>query len=273
MPKSSISTACTPPTWLVTVGSVAIIGHLGAVVIAALTAQSGPWPFMEFPPYRPPPEFASRLNQVVTPKYLHPLKLAHHYRFKLNQPQQPGVTAEVRLKDAEGNELPAVTFPNPEANLWVRHRQAQFVAFLAPDEPVPITGLTESAPAPGQTGRSIDILEGGPNEMLRLRRMEEHLVRDYRIKSRIPDDMPLYRPPAYALLRAKSLARYVCRTMPSVSEAEVIRRTREPIPPQIMFENQPRLNEEDLRVHFGKMMRKHRDVIDSNEYLLGIYQP
>src|SRR5262245_5862209 len=107
------------PTWLVTLGSLLIAGHLAAVLIAVLAAPiygptQTPMGWLDF---RPGPRFATSFNDLVTGSYLQHIKLAHHYHFVSHQPDYfPEVSVELRLKDAQGNDLDTVRFPDPNAN-------------------------------------------------------------------------------------------------------------------------------------------------------------
>src|SRR5687767_11053718 len=61
------------PSWLVVLGSLAVVVHLFAVGVAALTAQSGPWLSPFGPSPVEPPPFASTINDGLGPQYLRPL--------------------------------------------------------------------------------------------------------------------------------------------------------------------------------------------------------
>src|SRR5438067_1566797 len=136
------------PRFLTIVGSLAILFHLGAVVVHALAAPSGPWPsFAEGMTMAGPPAFTQAIDEPLAQNYLKPLKLTHNYHFVGNHPTAPGVSLEARLKDASGEVVTTLRFPDPEANPWVRHRQELFAQAFVPDQPIaPPPG--ESIPAP-----------------------------------------------------------------------------------------------------------------------------
>src|SRR5262245_6300548 len=150
------------PRWLTIPASLAIGGHLLAVVMAALATTSGPWPGPDGIAPATPPPFAQAVHQVATPYYLRPLRLAYSFRFASNRPGPPGVLFEVRLKDDNGNTLTTVRLPDARANAWVRQRQNLLAQGLAPDEPVmPPAG--EVIAAPNQKPRTVNIWESsGP---------------------------------------------------------------------------------------------------------------
>src|SRR5262249_60520133 len=99
MPQPPSDSTIPVPRWLVVLGSVALAGHLFAVLIAALATPSGLWVLPDGINMTPPPPFALPIHQVTTPAYLQPLKMAHNYRFATNRPGPPGGFFEVRLKD------------------------------------------------------------------------------------------------------------------------------------------------------------------------------
>jgi hypothetical protein len=237
------------PRWLVVLGSVAITGHLLAVVAGALAAPSGPW-FMppEGADLAPPPPFARTVSDVTNPNYLRPLHLAHSYRFAANRPGEAGVYFEVRLKDEAGNSVATVKVPGEGANRWVRHRQALLARGLIPDQQfMPRPG--EAVAPPGQDVPTVPIWEPAepvaqPQHM-RLRRMPEHLV---------PRDRPVSRPNEWSLLLVRSYARHLCRVH-GAATAELARHTRYAIPPLVLQEEPPPGAFDELIVHYGELPR------------------
>ena len=119
------------PSWAVGLGSVAIAGHLLAVVIVVLAAPSGPWPADGGSTLSTPPQFAYSLNNLAPAKYLQSLGMMNHFHFNSNRPAVPGVSFEVRLKDASGKHLTTVKFPDGDSNFSVRHRQSLLAHGLA----------------------------------------------------------------------------------------------------------------------------------------------
>jgi hypothetical protein len=211
-------------SWVVGLGSVAIAGHLLAVVIVVLAAPSGPWPADGGSNLSTPPQFAYSLNDLAPAEYLHPLGLVNHFHFNSNRPAVPGVSFEVRLKDASGKHLTTVKFPDGDSNFSVRHRQSLLARGLADDQPVqPPQG--EVIAAANRSAPTAQIWETGATQELVLKTVPEHLI---------PRDRPVFRPSEQSLLLARSYARYLCRTH-GAAKAEVIRHTQEPIPPAVMF--------------------------------------
>src|SRR5438445_3225172 len=132
---------------LVATGSLAIVFHLGAVIIHTLAAPSGPWPGPDGMNMAGPPTFTAALDEPLVQSYLKPLKLTHNYHFWGNRPTAPGVYLEVKLKDSKGELLTTVRFPDSTTNPWIRHQQGLFAQGLVPDQPItPPPG--EAIPAP-----------------------------------------------------------------------------------------------------------------------------
>jgi hypothetical protein len=173
-----------------------------------------------------PPAFAQSLDEALTPAYLKPLKLTHNYHFAGNRPAAPGVFVEIKLKDAKGEALTTVRWPDPAANAWIRYMQALFVQGMVPDQPIaPPQG--EQVPAPHQQPRMVNIWEGEPS--LRLSKVPEHLI---------PRNRPVYSPTDWSLVLVHSCARYLCRTHRAAS-AEVIRHSREALSPAFLLTGPP----------------------------------
>jgi len=240
MSQSQSNQLAAVPRWIMIVGSVAIAGHLVAVLAMVLAAQSGPW----FTPMGPssalPPPFAESINEVASPNYLRWIKMTNDYHFASNRPALPAAIFEVRLKDQDGKELAILKFPDGKANFWVRHRQSMLARALADDQPVqPTQG--ELIPAPGQQVHTVQIWDGEPQHQ-QLRTVPEHLI---------PRERPVFRPSEWSLLLAKSYARFLCRTHGAAS-AEVIRHTRESLSPMIWRGfNPPPESTNDFVAHFG----------------------
>jgi hypothetical protein len=211
------------------VGSALILLHLGAIVVAALASPSGPWPTNFGPSMALEPQFARSINEPAAKYYLRPLHLAGNYHFASNRNDLPPVKFEVKLRDRDGSVLQTLHFPEPSANFWVRQRQKMLALGLGDDLPVqPPRG--EAIPAPGQKVRTVAIWDSvDKDSMLTLREVPEHLV---------PRDRQVYRPHEWALLLARAYSRYLCREYGAAS-AEVIRHSREPITPAILFAREP----------------------------------
>lgn len=246
-------TAGAPPRWLVLVGSAAIVFHLAAITLPVLDMRSGPWPggFAEAPAFA----HSARALSTLHARYL---RVVHSYDFPSNRPSDlPGVEFEVRLRDADGKVLQTLRFPDAKANLWVRQRQELLARNLAPDQPLDPPGA-ELLAAPGQkiptvsfwtlptefgAGSEKPSLTGDTNQLL-LRTVEYNQV---------PRNRQLMKPTDWAMVLQRSYARYLCRKHGAAS-AEVLRHTREPVAPAVLFGRElPPTALEDLVSSFGEV--------------------
>ncbi len=236
------------PQWLVFAGSVAIVGHLLALGAVVVAAPSGLW-FV--PPIGPtmaePPTFAAAINDITAPHYLVPVKLAYNYHFPSNRPMQPGVELEAKLKFKDGREQ-TLTFPDKDANPWVRHRQALLIRGLGDDRPVMMdptkgVGVTTSK----VKKQSISYWEASRDDpVLHLKTEAEDLI---------PRDRgEVLRPSEWSLLLAKAYGRYLCRTYGAES-VELIRHHQDAIRPDVML--WPRAPESFpvLKANFGEFSK------------------
>ena len=248
------------PPWLIVVGSAAIIFHLAAVIVPILDSPSGPWPTPAGRTMDDPPAFVHAVSGVAD-WHAQYLRLSHNYHFVFNRPgDAPAVKMEVRLRDDAGALIRTLTFPDPQANPWVRHRQDLLVRALAPDLPVPAPGQ-EFIAAPGQKPPtatvwltpedgipdgtpSADVVD--PKIQLRLATIPQHLV---------PRGREVMRPSDWSILLAHSYARRLCREY-GAATAEIIRISREPVSPGVLFggETPPEAFEE-LTASFGEVSR------------------
>lgn len=216
------------PPFLVVAGSVAILFHLGAVILHALAAPSGPWPNPEGMGMAEPPVFTQSLDKSLLQGYLKPLKLTHNYHFSGNRPITPGVYVEAKLKDAKGEVVDTLRFPDPKANAWVRYLQGVFAQGLVPDQPIaPPQG--EAVPAPHQQVRTVPIWDLAGDQGLQLRRVPEHLV---------PRNRQVYGPTEWSLVLVRSYARYLGREHGAAS-VELVRHSRESIHPTAFLTGGP----------------------------------
>jgi hypothetical protein len=151
------------------------------------------------------------------------------------------VYLEIRLRDSAGGPLTSVRIPDEAASHWVRLRQQLLVRGLIPDQPV-IPRPGEAVAAPGRDVPAVPIWDMAEPQHLRLQRVPEHLL---------PRDRPVSRPSEWALLLARSYARHLCRVH-GASSAELVRHTRYPIPPAVLFEEPPPGAFEELIAHFGE---------------------
>jgi hypothetical protein len=239
------STAAGVPRWIVILGSVAIAFHLTALVVNALDAPSGPWPSMMMGMTQAPaPQFASTLNQDTGLRYLKPLRMLHNYHFlSTNQLSQPEVRMEVRLK--KGDETVTLQFPDPNANSFVRYRQAMLMQWLGGDMPY-MAPQSERVPAPNTPIEKVEIWdEVGPGKMF-LRKKE---VLD------LPRDRPVPQPSPVCLALVNSYARYLC-SQQGADKVEVIRLHKIPIPPDVLQQPNVQSQPFDLGTsNFGELPR------------------
>jgi hypothetical protein len=162
-----------------------------------------------------------------------------------DRPDPPGVFLEFRLKDEAGNVQATVTLPDSAANPWIRYRQQLLIQPLAEDQPIqPMAG--EVIPPAGQTAQTTTIWDFGSGKTLHLTPVPEHLV---------PRDRPVFGPTDLSLALTRSYARYLCRTRQAAS-AQVIRHTREPVPPPGSASEGPTPGAtDDLIADFGDLSR------------------
>lgn len=233
------------PRWLIRCGSVAIGLHLGAVAVMALAAPSGPWPSNFGTSMATEPQFAHSINELTHRYFLSPIKMDHNYHFSSNRPSGPSVFAVVRLRDSKGKLLKTVRIPDDSTNFWVRHRQSLLVQALTDDQPVE-PRMGETIAAPKQQMQTVTIWDMGEDRVLKLKAMPEHLV---------PRDRPVFRPSDWSLLLTRSYVRYLCRQY-GAATGELIRHSREPIPPAILFtDDMPPGAFEELVSTFGEVSR------------------
>lgn len=228
------------PRWLVVAGSAVILFHLAAVVVPILDVPSGPWsvPMGRIP--GDPPEFA-HASAGLANWHADYLRLAHSYQFVTNRPADiPGVRFEAVLRDKDGNVTKTLTFPDPNANPWVRHEQEVLAASLAPDLPTE-KPASDVISAPGQKPVSVDIWAlpgedftsnaappaGAPGD----RNLPLHLEHVPMFRLRYRD---YWRPSEWSLILVRSYARYLCRTHGAAS-AEIVRHTRNAVAPDVLF--------------------------------------
>lgn len=237
------------PKWLITAGSVAILFHLSALVLVALSAPSGPWPtdFGASPALAP--KFAEKLNEVTNRYYLQPLRMWHTFHYESNRPEMVGVYFEVKLKDEKGQEIETLRFPQKDANPWVRHRQQLLAQGLAGDQPLPQRGgervIGSRQKAPTLSYWKAD--PTSPDQPMRHVTEPEHLV---------PRDPNMAQPSKWSLLLAEAYMRYLCRERGAAS-AELIRYSRPAIRPEWMFlEQEPPDAFRTLSAHFGEYRRE-----------------
>jgi hypothetical protein len=205
---------------------VGIAGHLLAVAALVLAAPSGPWPVAGGSDWATPPQFARSLGEWTLPA-LSLIKMTHNYHFLTNRPAIAS-RFDVRLRDASGQEMATLRFPDPNALWAARFRQKLLAQGLDGDDQVePLPG--EFVPAPGQPVRAVPYWQMGEGRTGKLATVEEHLI---------PRDREVTGPSPWSMLLARSYARYLCRAHQAAS-AEVIRYTKDHIPPDVLFLDSP----------------------------------
>jgi hypothetical protein len=229
------------PRWLIWVGSVAIVFHLGAVGMNMLAAQSGPWADNNGRPTSPP-LLAMRIHEAFGADYLRPIRLDQNYHVLANRlPATPGVFLEFRLKDEQGNDMGSIKLPDDNANAWVRHRQSLLLDIFAEDEQK-LPPQSEIIAAPGRELPKVQYwdMERG---QLRLRTVDVN---------QIPRDHPVSGPSEWMFLFARSYARYLCRTH-GAAKVEVLRHHQDAIRPYVLdVDNVPAAAFQEVISNFGE---------------------
>jgi hypothetical protein len=149
----------------------------------------------------------------------------------------------VKLKDAKGDLVSTLRFPETTGNVWVRYLQGLFAQGLVPDQPIaPPQG--EAIPAPHQQVRTVPIWDLAGEQALRLNRVPEHLI---------PRNRQVYGPTEWSLVLVRSYARYLCRTH-GAATVEVVRHSRESLSPTLLLMgNPPPMAFTDLMANYGDL--------------------
>lgn len=232
--------------WLAIAGSLLIAYHLGAVGLNALAAPSGPWPTMEGADVTMPPLLVGRPHEQVALPYLRAIKMTHNYHFRSNRVGMPEAFLEVQLQNASGDVVKTVRVPDPDAPAILRARQAALARWVIEDMPVQ-PNMGEKIPAPNAKVPEIPIWEPVPmtDRKLALNRVPENLV---------PRDRPVARPSEWSLIVVRSACRYLCRVH-DASQAEVVRHSKEAIPPRVLYEAQAPPDMPALQSTYGRLPR------------------
>ncbi|MFO0944393.1 MAG: hypothetical protein U1D30_00375 [Planctomycetota bacterium] len=243
-----MSTPASPaglPLWVKVVGSVLIGGHLAAVGAMVLAAPSGPWPTEDGAGWATPPHFATPINNAAD-SYLKGIKFTHNYHFTENDVANPhsgsggAARLEIHLRDAQDKEIAVLQIPDPNARGAVRFYQSLLAAGLNDDdilEPRP----GEFVPAPNQPIPTVRFWEMSEGRKAKISTMQEHLI---------PRDRPTFGPSEKSIILARSYARYLCKAHGAKS-AEIIRHTKQYIPPDVMFFDAPPPEGEFDEVHMN----------------------
>jgi hypothetical protein len=246
MMKSPLAPPRALPRWVKLVASAAVAFHLTAVLALALSAPSGPWLTAVGPSPALGPQFAVVVSSVTTDHYLKHLRMTHNYHFATDRPEIVGVYFEARLKDAKGEPIRTVRFPEASANPWLRHRESVLALGLGNDQPIQARP-GEVIAAPKQNVSQVTYWDNSKGSVLRLETVPEHLL---------PRDRQISRPSEWALLLGRSYSRYLCRQYGAAS-AEIVRHSREPVRPELMFMEQPPVSAFTTLVsNFGEVRRE-----------------
>jgi hypothetical protein len=214
--------------WAMVVGSLAIGWHLLAIFIGALDAPSGPWPTPMGPQRFDPPAFAFQIAEHLTLPYAQLIKIAGAYRFESNRLETPDVQVEARVRDAAGRVIAQQRLPEASASAQVRYRQQMLVYWLQFDRPLPPPQSVLLAPTGGKVPQARWWEPDGERRM--------RLIQDD--ANAVPRNRPVMEPTPSAFKLASAYARHLCRRHGG-DRAEIVRLYREPIPPTVLFQEQP----------------------------------
>lgn len=226
MVQLTAPTVARAPTWVVVAGSVAICFHLGAVGINVLAARSGPWPAPDGANFGEPPAFAQDLNGLA-PTYLALLKINPNYHFESNRPGVQGIYFVAHVKDRDGKVLATVRVPGPDANPWVRYREARLAQGLGQDLAFTPPQQGDVLTAPGQEAKTVEYWNMTAPHTFQLKKEPEHLV---------PRNRPVFQPSPWSLMLARSYARYLCRVHGGAA-VEIVRHSKDVIPPNLISQD------------------------------------
>jgi hypothetical protein len=220
------------PRWLLLLGSGGIAFHFFALLMVVIAAPSGPWPSPLGQTNSPGPDFAEPISEWTSRYYLQPLQMAHNYHFSSNRTDIPTVYFEAKLKDAKGKVVQTLRFPEKDQSIWIRQRQRSLAQNLLEDDRVePPRG--DEIPAPGKKAPEVEIWDRREGQtILQLQSVPKHLL------PRGPGAPPVFRPSKWSKTLARSYALYLCRNH-EASAVELIRHSREPLYPSLMFMDEP----------------------------------
>jgi hypothetical protein len=132
---------------------------------------------------------------------------------------------EFRLRDAAGEEVGTARLPDPNANFWVRHRQALLAWRLGDDRAVDLP-RGEMIAAPNQQVQEREFWAEVPNEPRR-QRLAKQSVNQFNL------NQFYLRPSEVAVVCTHSYARYLCQAQ-GAEKVAVLRHHRNPIPPFVL---------------------------------------
>jgi hypothetical protein len=105
--------------------------------------------------------------------------------------------------------------------------------------------MIEKIPAPNREVPKVPIWEGEEGN-------ERKLTLTWVPENEIPRNRPVFRPSEWSLIVVKSLGRYLAREH-GAARAEVVRKSREPIPPRVLQEREAPPPQEDLVSSYGRL--------------------
>jgi len=216
-----------PPKWVLVGGSIVLLFHLFAVLIAAFDATSGPWPTQMGPSPAEPPPFAYHTAEYVTLPYTRLIKMASSFHFYSNKQESQEILFEARLKNESGKVIKTFRFPDPSANPWLRHRQRLLAQQLGNDEPLPPQEGVKLSPSGQQLPKLRWWQPAG----------EKRLVLREDTPNAAPRAQQSMQPSTLSYIMANSYARYVSRKG-QAGKVEIIREWFDPINPVVLFQNE-----------------------------------
>src|SRR4051794_14973852 len=104
------------PRWLVLGGSLLIAVHLGAIVVNALAASSGPWVTAQGPEPGTPPYLPRQIQQTAALPYLSVVRMSHNYHYPSNRVGAPEAYLEFRLFGEDDQVIKTVRLPDLKAS-------------------------------------------------------------------------------------------------------------------------------------------------------------
>jgi hypothetical protein len=140
---------------------------------------------------------------------------------------------DVTLRDAEGNTIRTLKFPDDKAGYWVRHRQSLLAQGLGNDQIIPPG--SDPVPAKDKELPKVEYWDRIDKENWQLKKDDILKIRADRAKSADPN-APVERPSETAKALVEAYARFLCRTHNAAS-AEVIRHHQRAIRPETLIIN------------------------------------
>jgi hypothetical protein len=234
----------------VVLASAPIVYHLGAVLLGAVVAPSGPWPGGPDGPLIavPPPTAVTVHDYAGTRRYLQAIGQTHDYHFGSNRVGNPDAWLEIVLEDEGRLPIKTIRFPDPNAPLFVRQRQARLIRWLVEDQPVALPMGGERIFPPGKLPPLVPFWERDTTR-------PRHLVLSRVPEPEVPRDGMVPRPSPFSMIVIRSIARHACR-IHKAANARVVRHSREALSPEALLE--PRAipeNIDDLISDYGRASR------------------